>query len=129
MHYTFRNTFVEATQRILFSHPNRFMRKALSLAIIVTVLGVFAYFTKPSKDACISKAREEFRNKQLGYTLQNLPAGVNREVFQKLAEKAFLLSIQVEDKFFYRAIYQVDNKKNKKSIGWGAFSWVSVDLS
>ena len=107
---------------------NEFMRKAFSLAVIVTVLGVLAYFTKPSKDACIIKARDEFRNKQLAYTLQNLPSDVNRDVFGKLAEKAFLQSIQVDDKLFYKTIYQLDSK-NKKSIGWGLFGWVSVDLS
>ena len=56
------------------------MRKALALSFIVTVLGVLAYFLKPSEEACIKKAREEFL-KSTAYTVDSAPQEIDKNVF------------------------------------------------
>jgi hypothetical protein len=103
------------------------MRKALALSIILTVLAVIAYFTKPTETLCIQEAKEEFTQKKLSYTTETLPAGVDKKVFSETLEKSFLQSLQVEDHFVYRTIYQT-GETTKTKIGWGAFGLVSVDI-
>lgn len=100
------------------------MRKALTLAFIVTVLGAAAYLFKPSEEACIKKARQEFQ-KKISYTVDSSPKEIDKNVFAQLLEKNFLQGLEVDDKFFYRNIYQKKAGKKEK-IGWGAFGWVSV---
>ena len=103
------------------------MRKALALALILTVLGGIAYFTKPSEEACIKKAKEEFEQSKLAYSCQTLPAGVNPEVFKETAEKSFLESLWVDDRFFLREISE-SSGSGKKKIGWAAFGYVSISI-
>lgn len=103
------------------------MRKALALSLIITFLAVIAYFTKPSEDACIKKAREEFAEKKLSYTNQALPPGVNPEIFKKTIEKSFMESLRVTDRLVLREIYQ-ETGSSKTKIGWGAFGFVSVEI-
>jgi len=102
------------------------MRKALTLAFIVTVLGVAAWFFKPSEEACIKKARQEFQKKS-SYTIDNVPKEIDKNVFAQLLEKTFLLGLEVDDKILYRSIYQKKAGKKEK-IGWGAFGYVSVEI-
>ena len=103
------------------------MRKALALSIILTVLAVIAYFTKPTEMQCIQKAKEEFELKKVFYTTETLPAGVDKQVFKETLEKGFLESLQVEDQFVFRSIYQAGDATRKR-IGWGAFGFVSVEI-
>lgn len=103
------------------------MRKAFALALILTVLAAIAYFTKPSEEACIKKAQQEFEEKKLSYTGQTLPAGINPEVFKETAEKNFLESLQVSDRFILREISTLSGSK-KERIGWAAFGYVSVTI-
>ena len=102
------------------------MRKALALSIIITVLGVAAYFFKPSERECIEKAREEFRNK-ITYTIDTSPKEVNKDLFAQTLERNFLESLEVRDKFLYRDIYQ-NTGGTKNKIGWAALGWVNVDV-
>ena len=104
------------------------MRKALALSLIITVLAVVAYFTKPSEEACITKARQEFEEKKLAYAGQTLPKGVNIDIFKETAAKNFLESLKVTDQVVLKAIYQ-QTGSSKKRIGWGAFGFVSVDVN
>lgn len=102
------------------------MRKALTLAFIVTILGIAAYLFKPSEEACIKKARQEFQ-KSTSYTIDSAPKEIDKNVFAQLLEKNFLQGLQVDDKVLYRNIYQKKGGKKEK-IGWGAFGYVSVDI-
>jgi hypothetical protein len=102
------------------------MRKALALSFIVTVLGVLAYFFKPSEEACIKKAREEFF-KSTAYTVDSAPQEIDKNVFAQLLEKNFLQGLEVDDKVLYRNIYQ-KKAGEKEKIGWGAFGYISVDI-
>lgn len=101
------------------------MRKALSVSIILTVLAIIAYFTKPSEEACIDKAKDEFEAKKLSYTTSTLPQGVNPDVFKETAEKNFLSSLHVVDRFLFREIVQASASGNKQ-IGWAAFGWINA---
>lgn len=102
------------------------MRKALALSIIITVLGVTAYFFKPSEKECIQKAKEKFRNK-ISYAIETSPKTIDKNLFAQTLEKNFLQGLEIRDKFLYRNIYQnAGGVKNK--IGWAALGWVSVDL-
>lgn len=102
------------------------MKKALTLSIVVSMLALAAFFTKPTEEACFKKATEEFR-KKIFYTVEDAPGNIEKSVFAQTLEKSFLQKIQVADKFLYRDIYQRGiNGKNK--IGWAAFGWVNVDL-
>ena len=105
---------------------NNTMRKALALAFIVTILGASAYLFKPSEEACIKKARQEFQ-KKISYTIDSAPKELDKNVFAQLLEKSFLQGLVVNDKFLYRNIYQQKAGKKEK-IGWGAFGWVTVDI-
>lgn len=103
------------------------MRKALALSVIITILAVIAYFTKPSEEACVAKAKDEFVERKIVYTAATMPEGIDPKVFVETSEKSFLQSLQIEDKFLYNAIYQV-NGNAKKKIGWAAFGWINVDV-
>ena len=81
------------------------MRKALALSFIVTVLAIAAYFFKPSEEACIKKARQEFR-KSTSYTVDSAPTEIDKNVFAQLLEKNFLQGLEIDDKVLYRNIYQ-----------------------
>ena len=102
------------------------MRKAFALSLIVTILGLIAYFLKPSEEACFKKARDEYQ-KKIAYTVDIAPKELNKTVFAKLLEKSFLQKLEVADKFLYRDIYQ---KKAgvKDKIGWAAFGFVQVTI-
>lgn len=102
------------------------MRKAFALSFIITVLGVLAYFLKPSEEACIKKARQEFLE-STSYSVDSAPAEIDRNVFAQLLEKNFLQGLEVDDKVLYRNIYLKKGGKKEK-IGWGAFSYISVDI-
>lgn len=102
------------------------MRKALALSLIVTVLGVAAYFFKPSEEDCIEKAKLEFRSK-IAYTINATPKQIDKNIFGLALEKIFLQELEVKDRFFYRDIYQ-NKAKAKNKIGWGAFGWISVNI-
>lgn len=102
------------------------MRKALALSIIVSILAVTAYFTKPTEEACFKKATEEYR-KKISYTVDAAPKEVEKNIFAQTLEKSFLQKLQVADKFLYRTIYQRGvNGTNR--IGWAAFGWISVNV-
>lgn len=102
------------------------MRKALALSIIITILGVAAYFLKPSEKQCVQKAQEEFL-KKISYTIEASPKEVDKILFAQTLEKHFLQELTVEDKFLYKDIFQTSGGiKNK--IGWGALGWVTVDI-
>ena len=102
------------------------MRKALALSIIVSILALAGYFTKPSEEACFQKATEEFR-KKISYTVEAAPKEIDKNIFAQTLEKSFLQKLQVADKFLYRAIYQRGvNGTNR--IGWAAFGWVNVNV-
>jgi hypothetical protein len=103
------------------------MKKALATSLIFTFLMVLAYVTKPSKEKCLREAMETYRLTKLDRIASNLPSSINTDLFQETAEKAFSQSLQVNDRFVYREIYQVDNT-SKTRIGWGVFGWVKVDL-
>jgi hypothetical protein len=103
-----------------------FMRKALSVSIIVSVLALAAYFSKPSESKCIKKATEEFRSK-IFYTVEAAPKSVDKTLFAETLEKSFMKGLEISDKYLYREIIQNSgNRKNK--IGWGAFGWVNVEI-
>jgi len=102
------------------------MRKALALSIIITVLGVTAYFFEPSEKECIQKAKEKFRNK-ISYSIGASSKTIDKNLFAQSLVKNFLQGLEISDKFFYRDIYQnAGGVKNK--IGWAALGWVNVDL-
>jgi len=102
------------------------MRKALALSFIVTILGLIAYLLKPSEEACVKKARDEYQ-KKIVYTVDIAPKELDKTIFAKLLEKNFLQKLEVADKFLYRDIYQ---KKAgvKDKIGWAAFGFVQVTI-
>lgn|SRR5688572_17731191 len=102
------------------------MKKALSLSIIVSVLALVAYFTKPTEEACFKKATEEFREK-IFYTVESAPKEIEKNVFMRTLEKSFLQKIQVADKFLYREIYQ-RGVNGREKIGWAALGWVNVNV-
>lgn len=102
------------------------MRKAFALSFIVTILGLIAYFLKPSEEACVKKAREEYQ-KKISYTVEIAPKELNKTVFAKLLEKNFLQKLEVADKFLYRDIYQ-KRAGVKDKIGWAAFGFVQVTI-
>lgn len=103
------------------------MRKAFTISVIVTILAVVAYLTKPSEAQCRNKAKEAFIEKKLSGTMATLPSGIDRTVFSATLEKSFMQGLRVEDKFLYRSIYQATNTA-KTSIGWGAFGWINVAI-
>ena len=107
------------------SHIN-IMRKAFALSFIVTLLGLMAYFLKPSEEACIQKAMDEYQ-KKISYTVDIAPQEINKTVFAKLLEKSFLQKLEVADKFFYRDIYQ-KREGIRDKIGWAAFGFVQVTI-
>ena len=102
------------------------MRKALALSIIVTILGLTAYFLKPSEEACVEKARDEYR-KKISYTVDIAPKELDKTVFAKLLEKNFLQKLEITDKFLYRDIY-LKKAGVKNKIGWAAFGFVQVTI-
>ena len=102
------------------------MRKALALSIIVSILAVAAYFSKPSEEACVKKASEKFRSK-ISYTIESAPKEVDKNLFAEALEKSFLEKLEVSDQFLYRKIYERAGSTTKK-IGWAAFGLVQVDL-
>lgn len=100
------------------------MRKAIALAFIATCLAVMAYMMKPSDEACLTKAREEFRADKLPTV--TTPQKVNVQLLAETLETNFMESLTIEDKFLYKEIYL--DKGTKVKIGWGAFGWVNVDI-
>ena len=102
------------------------MKKALTLALIVTALGAAAYFLKPSEEKCVAKAKEAFQEK-VSYTVDSAPKEIDKTIFVKLLEKNFLQKLEVQDRFFYRDIYQ-KKAGQKTKIGWAAFGWVNVNV-
>ena len=102
------------------------MKKALALSLIVSILALTAYLTKPTEEACFKKTIAEFR-KKIFYTVEDAPGNIEKSVFAQTLEKSFLQKIQVADKFLYRDIYQrgVDGRSR---IGWAAFGWINVDV-
>src|SRR5215216_6471307 len=111
-----------------FSLPRKIdkMRKALTLSLIVTVLGLAAYILKPSEKECIQKARQEFR-KKITYTIQASPKEVDKNLFALALEKNFLQELEVKDKFLYRDIYRTTGEQKIK-IGWAVLGWINVDI-
>lgn len=102
------------------------MRKALTLSIIITIIGVALYFFKPSEEECIKKAQEEFQDK-ITYAIEASPKEIDKNLMAETLEKNFLESLEVKDKFLFRDIYQTTGGKKSK-IGWAAFGWVNVAL-
>jgi hypothetical protein len=101
------------------------MRKPIALALIATILAVSAYLTKPSEEKCRDEAAKDFAQKA-ETTAQALPPGINADVWQQAAEKAFMESIRIEDRFLYRSIYRQSGPQ-KKHIGWAALGKVQVN--
>ena len=100
------------------------MRKAIALAFIATCLAVMAYMMKPTDEACLKKAREEFRADKLPTV--TTPQKVNVQLLAETLETNFMGSLSIEDKFLYKDIYLVKGSRIK--IGWGAFGWVNVEI-
>jgi hypothetical protein len=102
------------------------MRKAFSVSIIVSILALGAYFSKPSESKCLNNAKEEFRNK-ISYTVDAAPKSIDKTLFAETLEKNFLQGLEISDKYLYREIIQ-NSGSRKNKIGWGAFGWVNVDI-
>jgi hypothetical protein len=100
------------------------MRKAFALALIATSLAIMAHLTKPSDEACFTKAKEEFKEKKLPNV--STPQKVNTQLLAEALETNFMESLVIEDRVLYKEIYL--DKGTKTKIGWGAFGWVNVDL-
>jgi hypothetical protein len=64
------------------------MRKALALSIIITVLGVTAYFLNLLKKNAIQKAKEKFRDK-ISYSIGASPKTIDKNLFAQTLEKNF----------------------------------------
>ena len=96
------------------------------LFALAAVVGLIAYLLKPSEEACVKKARDEYQ-KKIAYTVDIAPKELDKTIFAKLLEKNFLQKLEVADKFLYRDIYQ---KKAgvKDKIGWAAFGFVQVTI-
>lgn len=101
------------------------MRRAFSLALIVVILAVTAFLSKPSEKVCFSEARKAFRE-NLDRAEPAIPVSVNRDVFRSIAEKIFQQSLKVEDRFVYKVIYQ-EKGGDTHQIGWAAFGYVQVE--
>jgi hypothetical protein len=102
----------------------KFMRKAFALAIIVTVLAIVAYLTKPSDEECIEKARDEYKASK--FPTISGPQKINTQLLAETLEKNFTERLVIEDKLFYKEIYLLQEPKIE--IGWGAFGFVNVDV-
>ena len=101
------------------------MKKALTVSLIFTFLAIVAYLSKPSEAKCLSEAKQTYEKEKLSYTTQALPANINPEVLRQAAEKAFVETLEINDRFLYRDILQTKGD-TKTKIGWAAFGWVQV---
>lgn len=106
--------------------PPVFMRRAIALVVIMTVIVLIAHFTKPSKEQCIKEATAQYQ-KVVSNAVQTLPGNISKELLQATMQKAFKESLQVKDNIVYQQIYlQKDGERN--TIGWGAFGMVQINL-
>ncbi|MCU7547735.1 hypothetical protein OCK74_01355 [Chitinophagaceae bacterium LB-8] len=101
-----------------------FMRKALALALIATSLAIMAHLTMPSNEACLNKARKEFKENKLPTV--TTAQKVNTQLLAETLETNFMESLVIEDRFLYKEIFL--DKGTRTSIGWGAFGWVNINL-
>ena len=103
------------------------MQRPVALLLIMLVIATMAYFTKPSDNQCIEKAKQEFQNVMLGNVYVANPQRINRSLLNETLTKAFMESLRVQDRFLYKEINRQRGNK-KVRIGWGAFGYVSVDV-
>jgi hypothetical protein len=104
------------------------MRKALTVSIIITFVAVVAYISKPTETRCLQEVRKVYKTQGLSYTTQALPPNINPEVLRQTAEKAFMETVEIKDRYLFRDILQLKGNTNTK-IGWAAFGWVQVGIN
>ncbi len=103
------------------------MRRSFALLIIMVVIVLIAYVTKPSNETCLTEARKQYKESVINKLSLNLPANINEKLLSETLQKSFEQSLSVQDKVVYKDILQ--QKGNVKvSIGWGAFGIASVDI-
>lgn len=102
------------------------MRRAIALVLIMTVIVLIAYFTKPSEQQCIKEATEQYQ-KVVSNAAQTVPGNISKELLQTTMQKAFEESLHVKDNMVYQQIY-LQKDEGKSNIGWGAFGIVQVKL-
>lgn len=102
------------------------MRRAIALVLIMTIVVLIAYFTKPSEEQCIKVATQQYEQ-VVNNAAQTVPGNISKELLEATMLKAFEESLQVKDYIVYRQLY-LQKDEDKNNIGWGAFGIVQVDL-
>lgn len=102
------------------------MRRAIALVLIMVVIVLMAYFTKPTEQQCIQEAKGQYQ-KVLNNAAQSVPGNISKELLKSTMQKAFEESLQVKDHLVYQEIY-LQKDDDKTNIGWGAFGIVQVNL-
>jgi len=100
------------------------MRRAIALALIMVIIVLVAYFTKPTRQQCMDEAVAQYE-KVLDNMVENAPATVSKELFRTTLLKAFEQGLSVKDNMVYQQIYQQKGGVNN-TIGWGAFGLVQI---
>ena len=102
------------------------MRRAIALVLIMVVIVLIAYFTKPTEQQCIQEAKGQYQ-KVLNNAAQSVPGNISKELLKSTLQKAFEESLHVKDRLVYQEIY-LQKDDDQTNIGWGAFGIVQVNL-
>jgi hypothetical protein len=98
------------------------MKRSLIIAfILLFVITIIAYVTKPSDSNCRSVAESHMKNK-----LEGKMNGFRYALVERLAERTVENGISINDKVLYKQI-TFTFSGNTKDIGWGAFGNVHID--
>ena len=103
------------------------MRRSFALLLIMVIVVLSAYVTKPSDEKCITEAKSLYRKNITSKIDQGIPSTINKQLFTETLEKVFAQTLKVQDRIVYKEIYQ-QRGALKADIGWGAFGIVSVDV-
>ncbi len=103
------------------------MKRPIALVIIMMVILLTAYFTKPTDVRCFAEAKAQYEKQVLSSLEKNLPPTVDRTLFAITFKNAFAKSLRVQDKIIYKAIYQ-QKANHLYSIGWGGLGMVNVTI-
>jgi hypothetical protein len=102
---------------IPFDGKKNFMKKVLNVKLLVLfILAVIAYFTKPSDEQCRTKITQELNKR--GYKVAiYFQRDKNNQI------KGLVNDISIKDRLIYKDVYYYFEGENKK-IGLGAFGKV-----
>ena len=87
------------------------MKRAISLSIIITLIGLLFFFTKPTDDYLMEKAFEHVRT-------ELNPSVALPETEQTIFFNLFKRKLSVKDNFFYKTVY-FETGDNKVVAGFG----------